>query len=402
MTKQNISIEPSVLAGLLNNPEGLGQLVQGVLNEILQAQMSEHLNAQRYEHSEERTGMRNGNRARRLHTRVGTLTLQVPQTRDGSFCTDIYKRYQRNEQALVLAMMEMYVQGVSTRKVSAITEELCGTGFSKSLVSSLCVNLDARVKAFTNRRLDGEYPVLMVDAMYIKARNLDDRVISRAVFIMSAVRKDGYREIVGLEVDNGENAFTWKEAFARLKARGLKGVQLVVSDAHEGIIESVKQQFTGASWQRCQVHLMRNIAACAPSKLKSAVMEAARLVFQASDMTEARQQLKAFGDAFQTRAPKSVDCLDEAFDDAMAVMEFPLKYRKRWRSTNMQERLNQEVRRRERVVRIFPNDDAAFRLIGAVLADINDAWMERRYLDMAEFYEAICSDEFSKNEKSSA
>ncbi|TDR30247.1 mutator family transposase [Hydromonas duriensis] len=167
--------------------------------------MKQHLNAERYEHSDERTGVRNGNRIRKIHTRVGTLKLQVPQTRDGSFCTDIFKRYQRNEQALVLAMMEMYVQGVSTRKVSAITEELCGTSFSKSLVSSLCVNLDARVKAFTNRRLDGEYPVLMVDAMYIKARRHDDRVVSRAALIMSAVRSDGYREIVGLEIDNGKN-----------------------------------------------------------------------------------------------------------------------------------------------------------------------------------------------------
>ena len=231
MTKHNISIDPAVIAGLLNQPDGLSQLIEGVLNEVLQAQMKQHLNAERYEHSDERTGVRNGNRIRKIHTRVGTLKLQVPQTRDGSFCTDIFKRYQRNEQALVLAMMEMYVQGVSTRKVSAITEELCGTSFSKSLVSSLCVNLDARVKAFTNRRLDGEYPVLMVDAMYIKARRHDDRVVSRAALIMSAVRSDGYREIVGLEIDNGENVFTWKEAFTRLKARGLKGVQLVVSDA---------------------------------------------------------------------------------------------------------------------------------------------------------------------------
>jgi len=401
MTKHNVSIDPTLLADLLNSPNGMAQLVEGVLNEILQTQMSQHLNADRYEHSDERIGVRNGNRARKIHTRIGTLTLQVPQTRDGSFCTDIFKRYQRNEQALVLAMMEMYVQGISTRKVSAITEELCGTSFSKSLVSSLCANLDARVKAFTNRRLEGEYPILMVDAMYIKARH-DDRVISRAALIMSGIRSDGYREIVGLEIDNGENLFTWKEAFARLKARGLKGVQFVISDAHEGIIESVKQQFTGASWQRCQVHLMRNVAAHAPTKLKVAVIDAVRLVFNASDMTEARRQLKAFGDTFAKTAPKSVECLDEAFDDAMAVMALPVKYRKRLRSTNMQERLNQEVRRRERVIRIFPNDEAAFRLIGAVLADINEAWMERVYLDMTQFYEARSSEDFLKTKKASA
>ncbi|GHA79749.1 hypothetical protein GCM10009007_20840 [Formosimonas limnophila] len=177
--------------------------------------------------------------------------------------------------------------------------------------------------------------------------------------------------------------------------------QLVVSDAREGIIESVKQQFSSASWQCCQVHLMRNISTCAPSKLKPNVIEAARLVFQASDMTEARRRLKDLAEAFQARAPKSVDCLNEAFDDAMEAIALPLKYRKRWRSTNMQERLNQDVRRRERVVRIFPND-AAFRLIGVVPADMNEAWMERRYLDMAEFYEAICSEDFSKPEKASA
>ena len=401
MTKHNVSIDPALLADLLSSQNGMAQLVEGVLNEILQTQMSQHLNADRYEHSDERIGVRNGNRIRKIHTRIGTLTLQIPQTRDGSFCSDIFKRYQRNEQALVLAMMEMYVQGVSTRKVSAITEELCGTSFSKSLVSSLCINLDARVRAFTHRRLEGEYPVLMVDAMYIKARH-NDRVASRAALIVSAIRSDGYREIVGLEIDNGENLFTWKEAFARLKSRGLKGVQLVVSDAHDGIIESVKQQFTGASWQRCQVHLMRNIAAYAPTKLKTAVMDAVRLVFNASDMTEARRQLKEFGDTFAKTAPKSVVCLDEAFDDAMSVMALPVRSRKRLRSTNMQERLNQEVRRRERVIRIFPNDEAAFRLIGAVLADINEAWMERVYLDMTELYEARSSEDFLKIKKASA
>ena len=179
-------------------------------------------------------------------------------------------------------------------------------------------------------------------------------------------------------------------------------MQLVVSDAHDGIIESVKQQFTGASWQRCQVHLMRNIAAYAPTKLKTAVMDAVRLVFNASDMTEARRQLKEFGDTFAKTAPKSVVCLDEAFDDAMSVMALPVRYRKRLRSTNMQERLNQEVRRRERVIRIFPNDEAAFRLIGAVLADINEAWMERVYLDMTELYEARSSEDFLKIKKASA
>jgi hypothetical protein len=386
MTHQDISIEKATLAGLFSQPNAIAELLQSLLNQVLQSQMDEHLNANKHERNAERVGFRNGNRPRKLYTRVGTIELLVPQTRDGSFCTELFKRYQRSEQAFVLGLMEMYVQGVSTRKVANITEALCGVTFSKSTVSNLCVNLDARVNAFRTRPLDGEYPVLMVDAMYVKARNADDsRVLSRAVLIMSAIRSDGFREIVGVETDCAENAVTWTDALKRLKSRGLKGVQLVVSDAHDGLIEAVKQTFNGATWQRCQVHLMRNIAGHTAAKHKAAVMAAAKLVFEAADMTEARRHLAAFSEAFNTIAPKAVVCMEDGFDDAVAVLHFPLKYRKRWRSTNMQERLNEEVRRRERVIRIFPNDEAVMRLVGAVLADINEQWSERKYLDMDEF-----------------
>lgn len=202
MAAIDVSVSKELLPGLLGGQDGLAKLVETVLNQILQAQVTQALGAQRHERSEDRTGYRNGHRPRTLYTRVGPVTLLVPQTRDGSFSTDIFKRYQRSEQAFVLALMEMVVQGVSTRKVAAITEELCGASFSKSTVSSLCAGLDARVRAFNERRLEGEYPFVLVDAMFIQSRQ-EDRVLLRTVLIVSGVRSDGYREILGVKIGSG-------------------------------------------------------------------------------------------------------------------------------------------------------------------------------------------------------
>lgn len=210
MKQYDISISREQMAGLLSEENVFGDMVREVINQVLQAQMSEHLGADKYERNDDRVGMRNGNRTRQLKTRVGTLVLTVPQTRDGSFSTDLFRKYQRNEQALVLSIMEMYVQGVSTRKVTEITEQLCGTSFSKSTVSQLCMELDMRVKAFAQRRLEVEYPVLMVDALYIKSRQADDRIISRGVFITTGINAKGYREIIGIDVMNSESTGTCK------------------------------------------------------------------------------------------------------------------------------------------------------------------------------------------------
>lgn len=386
MKPYDINISREQLAGLLSEENVLGDMVRDVINQVLQAQMSEHLGADKYERNDDRVGMRNGNRTRLLKTRVGTLVLTVPQTRDGSFSTDLFRKYQRNEQALVLSIMEMYVQGVSTRKVTEITEQLCGTSFSKSTVSQLCMELDLRVKAFAQRRLDVEYPVLMVDALYIKSRQADDRIISRGVFITTGINAKGYREIVGIEVMNSESTGTWVEAFNQLKARGLKGVRWVVSDAHEGLQQAIKQCFVGATWQRCQVHLMRNVLAHAPAKLKDALKTAVKALLDMPNWKLARQTLSDLIDEFEMLAPKSVRCLEDAFEDVMAVLYLPPSMRKKLRTTNMVERLNEEVRRRERVVRVFPNDESAYRLIGAVLADINDAWSERVYLNFGDLW----------------
>lgn len=396
MTDYNVTVGKDLLPELLSGQDGLAKLIESVLNQILEAQVSESLNAEPYERSEGRAGYRNGYRIRQLYTRVGPVQLQVPQTRDGSFSTEIFKRYQRSEQAFVLALMEMVVNGVSTRKVSNITEELCGVSFSKSTVSSLCVGLDARVRAFNERRLDGEcYPFILVDALFFKSRE-GDRVVSRAALTISGIRSDGYREILGIQIGDTESFSTWDETFRWLKQRGLKGVMYVISDQHAGLTEAIRKHFQGATWQRCQVHLMRNILGFTSTRHRADIAAHAKLVLQAPDIEEARRRLNDFVERFEKKAPKAVACLEEAFEDAMAIIALPEKYRKRLRTTNMQERLNEEIRRRERVIRIFPNDDSALRLIGALLAEQNENWQERRYLDMDEFNEWLA--EQNKNE----
>ena len=384
MAGYDVHVSKDFLPGLLTGQDGMAKLVETVLNQVLEAQVTESLGADRFERSDERQGYRNGYRPRILYTRVGPVTLQVPQTRDGNFSTDIFSRYQRSEQAFVLALMEMVVQGVSTRKVSAITEELCGASFSKSTVSALCAGLEPRVRAFNERRLECDYPFVLVDAMFIKSRE-DDRVVSRGALIVTGVSAEGYRSILGVRIGDTECFTTWDETFRWLKGRGLKGVMFVISDSHGGLVQAVKKHFQGASWQRCQVHMMRNLLGHSPVKVRSAVAAAAKLIFQAPDVSEATRRMKEFLITFAKSAPKAVSCMEDGFEDAMTVMALPEKYRKRLRSTNMQERLNEEVRRRERVIRIFPNDESALRLIGALLAEKDEAWQSRRYLEMDEF-----------------
>jgi transposase-like protein len=245
---------------LLDDPTFLKEIVERVLQEILEAEMTEHIGAAPYdERSENRKGHRNGHKPRTLRTRVGTLNLLVPQDREGTFSTRLFSRYQRNEKALVLALMEMYVEGLSTRKVKEVTEVLCGTSFSESLISSLAGRLDAELSAWRSPRLEAKaYPYPFVDARYEKAR-MGGRVVSQGVLIVAGVREDGFREILGVEVADTESEATYHEPFRSLKARGLSGVELVTSDDHEGLKAAVFRHFQGASWQRCQVHYARNL-----------------------------------------------------------------------------------------------------------------------------------------------
>ena len=363
------------------------KLVESVLNQVLEAQMVEHLGADRHERSSDRTGYRNGYRERQLTTRVGTLVLRVPQTRDGHFSTDLFRRYQRSEQALVLALMEMVVQGVSTRKVTHITEELCGAQFSKSTVSSLATGLSARVNHWRNRRLTGPYPFLLLDALVIHVRK-DDSVVPVAALIATGVSEEGQREILGLTLGDSENEASWDDMLRDLKSRGLCGVDLVVSDDHKGLKKAVQRHFQGVRWQRCQVHFLRNILGHAPASQRGPLALALGRLFRADTKEEARALKNEIFETFEKKAPKSMDCLDEGFEESLTILSFPRKYRVRLRSTNSQERLNEEVRRRERVIRIFPNEDSAIRLIGALLSEFHEQWSTgKKYFDMAEYWE---------------
>src|SRR5215213_8396585 len=252
MTQDHRKVSTELAQGmLLDDPGFLHGIVERVLQEMLEAEMTQHIGAAPYERSAARAGHRNGHKMRALRTRVGTLNLLVPQDREGTFSSRLFSRYQRNEKALVLALMEMYVEGVSTRKVKDITEELCGTSFSKSLVSSLAGSLDAELEAWRSRRLEAEaYPYLFVDARYEKVR-VEERVVNQGVLVVSAVRDDGFREILGVEVADTESEATYQELFRSLRRRGLSGVELVVSDDHEGLKAAVARHFQGASHQRC-------------------------------------------------------------------------------------------------------------------------------------------------------
>ncbi|OPZ65755.1 MAG: Transposase, Mutator family [Firmicutes bacterium ADurb.Bin506] len=387
MAYYQISISDEQLHGLLQGDRGLADLVQAVLNQVLQAQATDCLKAEPYQRTEERLGYRNGVRDRSLTTRVGSITLEVPQFREGKLPADLFERYQRSETALITTLMEMVVNGVSTRKIRNITKELCGAEFSKSTVSDLAKGLDPAVHEWNERSLDAEpYPFLIVDAIVIKIRK-SGRVRNHSTLIATGINSAGAREILGLRVADGESEDSWREFFGWLKARGLHGVDLVVSDNHGGLVNAVAVEFQGASWQRCQTHFTKNILDACPKSVQKDLHARLRLMFEAPDMNTARELLGGIINDFSGRAPNAIDRLEAGFEDAMAVMALPECLRKRLRTSNCAERLNEEVRRRERVIRIFPNEASALRLIGAVLMELDEAWStNRRYLNMDEYW----------------
>jgi putative transposase len=374
---------------LLDDVGFLAEVVQRVLQELLEAEMTEHVGAAPYERAAGRKGHRNGHKPRALRTRVGTLNLLVPQDREGTFSTRLFARYQRNEKALCLALMEMYVEGVSTRKVKDITEALCGTSFSKSLVSSLAGSLDAELRAWRERRLEqAAYPYLFVDARYEKVR-VGHRIVSQGVLIVSAVRDDGFREIVGVQVADTESEATYQDLFRSLKTRGLKGVELVVSDDHEGLKAAVFRHFQGASWQRCQVHYARNLLGMVGAKGRKELAADLRAVFAATSSEQALGIASKVARRWREEGHEKVaEHIEEHVEECLSCLAFPESHRRRIRTTNGQERLNQEIKRRTRVVRIFPNSQACLRLVSALSVEQSEEWVTgRRYLDMRELEE---------------
>lgn len=386
MASYEITLNEEQLSGLLTEDKGLQGLVETVLNQVLEAQVTEHIGAQPYERSTARKAYRNGYRLRTLTTRVGPLVLHVPQVRDGSFSPTLFARYQRSEQALVLALMEMVLQGVSTRKVATITEELCGTRFSRSTVSQLCGALDSRVQAWNERPL-GVYPFVVVDALVIKVRR-DDAVRTTSALIVSGVNDQGRRELLGLRLGDSESEGTWTDMFTWLKRRGLHGVEVLVSDDHAGLVKAAQRYFQGVLWQRCQVHLGRHVLGRTPRHLRAQMALGLRRIFQADDRPAARAAFTAVAAALEGKADRALAILEEGLEDALAILSLPEKYRVRLRTTNGMERLNEEIRRRERVIRIFPHEASALRLIGALLAEHHEVWSTgKRYFDMTEYIE---------------
>lgn len=360
----------------------LHTLVQHVVQEVLEQEMNEALGAAKGERTPERRGYRSGYYERKLVTRVGTLELRVPQDRDGRFSTQVFERYQRSEKALVSALVEMYVQGVSTRKVKAVTEELCGHSFSASSISEMNKSLDAQMKQFYERRLDEEYPYVILDARYEKVRE-GGVIDARAVLVALGINYDGRRCILGIELANRESQSSWKEFLMRLKERGLHGVQFVVSDHHEGLKRAVMETLPQARWQRCYVHFLRNALDHLPRKADDDCLKELRWLYDRRDLCEARRDLAAWLEKWQTRYPKLCAWVEENIEESLNFYSLPIQHHKHMKSTNMLERLNQELKRRTHVVRIFPNEASCLRLTRAVAIEIHEDWIEAtRYLNM--------------------
>ena len=379
MAQLNITLNQEEIQALLLEDQGeaFKKILQASLNKILQAESAEQLKAEPYERSAERTDSRNGSRDRDLNTRVGRITLQVPRHRNVPFKTLVFENYSRSEAALVAGMAEMVVNGVSTRKVSRVMETLCGTSFSKSAVSEVCKDLDKAVKEFRNRPLEGDYPFLTVDATYFKVRE-NSRVISKAFMIAYGTNAEGHREILGFGVYANESSATWTDFLLGLKKRGLTGLLMITSDAHEGILNAIGKVFPTVPWQRCQFHFSRNITDKAPKKYQAGLRTELQEMFNCKTLAEARKIRDRIINDYRDVAESAVTCLDEGFESAMTVMLLPAWLRRFYRTSNQIERLNKELKRRSKVIGVFPNEDSVLRLMGSVLMERHDAMLAER------------------------
>jgi putative transposase len=373
------------LAELLRKAEaepGLDVLREGVrvlAAALMDLEVTQQVGAERHERTLERSGQRNGYRDRQWDTRVGTVDLRVPRVRDGSYFPRLLEPRTRGERALLAVVQEAYVGGVSTRRVDGLVKALGIEGVSKSQVSRICAELDAEVERFRSRPLREPYPYLWLDATFVKVRQ-DGRVVSQAVVIAVGVTASGVREVLGVDVGPSEDGGFWLRFLRSLVARGLTGVQLVVSDAHEGLRQAIGAVLHGAGWQRCRVHFVRNALALVPKGAQPLVAATLRTVFAQPTPEAARQQWRQVADGFRARFPRVADLMDAAETDVLAYLAFPAAHWRQLWSTNPLERLNKELKRRTNVVGIFPNPAAAIRLVGALLAEQHDEWqVGRRY-----------------------
>ncbi|MFI0845915.1 IS256 family transposase [Mesorhizobium sp. IMUNJ 23232] len=386
MTKiEGTAASAAVKEILLSNPDGLRDVICAVMQEVLEAEMDETLGASKGERTAEWVGYRSGHYGRTLITRVGKLELRVPQDRQGRFSTELFERYQRSERALVATLAEMYVQGVSTRKV--ITEELCGHAFSASSISAINKRLDESLAAFASRPLHEPFPYLILDARYEKVREAGI-VTSQAVLIAVGIDWDGRRQILGVEMANRESRSAWRDFLVGLKARGLKGVELVVSDDHAGLVKAIGEVVPEAAWQRCYVHFLRNALDYLPRKHGDDCLSELRWLYERRDLAEVRADLAAWLAKWSARYPRLTDWAEQNIERTLTFFRLPRQHHKHLKSTNMLERLNEEIRRRTYVVRIFPNAESCLRLVRALAVETHENWMEaNRYINMDDLRE---------------
>jgi transposase-like protein len=355
--------------------EGLKVLAEAVMD----VEVSQQIGAERFERTENRKNYRNGYRTREWDTRVGTIDLQIPKLRKGSYFPSLLEPRRRAEKALLSVVQEAYVHGVSTRKVDELVESLGISGISKSEVSRICKELDDVVQAFKNRPLEGEFPYIWLDATFPKVRE-GGRVQTMAFVIAIGVKSTGEREVLGFDLGTSEDGSFWLTFLRSLVARGLRGVKLAISDAHEGLRAAIETVLVGSTWQRCRVHVMRNVLSQVPKSSQAMVSSIVRTIFAQPTQEAAKQQLSLVVQQLEGRFPKAMGVLKRAEEDVLAYMGFPREHWKQICSTNPLERLNREIRRRMEVVGIFPNRDAVIRLVGAILQEQHEEWIVgRRY-----------------------
>ena len=389
MEQLNFTLSKDFFLDLFNESkeDAFAKLIQEMLNQFILAESDEVIGAAAYERCERRSDSRNGYRERSISLRVGKITLTVPRHRDEPFHPSVLENCKRSEQALINAMMEMVVNGVATRNVQKITETLCGTKFSKSTISSLCKRLTLEVEAFQNRTLSQMYPFVFVDAIYFKERS-SGRAVSKAFMVALGINQEGYKEILGFDIYNNESKDTWSKFLQSLKERGLKGVDLITSDAHEGLRSAIQKTFPQVPWQRCQFHFKKNIKEKVKKKDWKHIDMRLKDIFEAETIEEARRLRDELVDEYADTNPEAMELLDHGLEDALTVLMFPKTYRKFIRTSNVIERENRELRKRQNPIGIFMNEDSMLRLMGAVSLEDPEEWSRRqKSYSMEEYYQ---------------
>lgn len=395
MAQLNITLNQEEILSLLkeNSGDAFKKLLEESLNAVLKAESKEQLRAEPYERTKERTDSRNGSRERTLSTRLGTITLTVPRHRYEPFKSMIFDNYSRSEAAFIAAITEMVVSGVSTRRVSLVVEQLCGTNISKSSVSDLCKDLDKSVKEFKDRPLEGNYPFLLVDATYFKVRD-NHRVTSKALMIAFSINEKGKREIVGFDLYDRESKENWYDFFMHLQSRGLKGLMMITSDAHEGILHGIRRVFPDVPWQRCQFHFTRNIVEKAPKRYQAGLRMELSAMFHSANIKDAKKKRDSILKDYADVAPKAMECLDQGFESAMTVYYLPESVQRRVRTSNYIERVNRELKRRSNAIGVFPNGESVIRLMGTLLIEYHEKYQTINRM----FYKPIYQDIVSRGE----